>query len=88
MQELGIFYDELEMMMTKMQTEKFKKFPIGSVFSCKSQQENAKVKYGWVTGLAFNSADELVFTVKWAHRQGDQMLHPSLVECVNHDWDA
>ena len=60
-----------------------KKFPIGTPFSYRSEL-GTRVVYDWVTGLAFNNADELVFTVKWAHRQGEQMCHPASIKEVDY----
>jgi len=66
--------------------EKLDSFPVGRVFWTK--KGNNPVKFGWVIGYAINPCGELVFKVKWAHRDMEQLLHPSNVNSLLTDWQS
>lgn len=60
--------------------EKIDRFPVGRAFCTK--QDDQPVKYGWVTGYGLNPSGELVFRIRWTHRDGEQLLHPVHVHSV------
>ena len=64
--------------------EKIDRFPVGRAFSTK--QSDHPVRYGWVIGYGLNPSGELVFRVRWAHRDEEQLLHPAHVHSVLTDW--
>jgi hypothetical protein len=64
--------------------EKIDRFPVGRAFSTK--QDGHQVKYGWVIGYGLSPSGELVFRVRWAHRDEEQLLHPVHVHSVLTDY--
>jgi len=66
--------------------EKIDRFPVGRAFATK--QGDHPVRYGWITGYGVNPSNELVFKCKWAHRDGEQLIHPANVHSVLSDFGA
>ena len=60
--------------------EKIDRFPVGRAFA--TQEEGQPVYYGWVTGYELNPLGELVFKARWAHHQGETLIHPTYVHHV------
>ena len=60
--------------------EKIDRFPVGRAFA--TRENGQPVRFGWVTGYAYNPKGELVFMARWAHRDGESLIHPENVHHV------